>query len=144
MNATRILLPLVLSATAAGAMAQPDVLKYQPTADAATNIPVVYEGQRTRAEVAAEAAAPQTGVLAYQPTANAETNLYTAVPSQVSRAQVVAELQEAQRLGLIRVGDNDYPAATPEQTEQIRQAGLRAVQGNPVVQAGGASQVKAN
>lgn len=56
-----------------------------------------------------------------------------------TRAQVVAELMEAQRLGVVASSDNEYPViATPAQAEQIRQAGLRALQGNPVVQAPGA------
>ena len=48
--------------------------------------------------------------------------------STVTRAQVRAELAEAQRLGLVNINDNKYPVvATPEQAEQIRQAGLRAL-----------------
>ncbi|MDZ4282995.1 MAG: hypothetical protein U1C04_19800 [Hydrogenophaga sp.] len=44
-----------------------------------------------------------------------------------TRAQVLAELGEAQRLGLVDFFDNKYlVVATPEQAEQIRQAGLRA------------------
>jgi Domain of unknown function (DUF4148) len=45
--------------------------------------------------------------------------------SMKTRAQVVAELQEARRLGLLGGGErNVFP--TPEQAEQIRQAGLKA------------------
>jgi Domain of unknown function (DUF4148) len=44
-----------------------------------------------------------------------------------SRAQVIAELNEAQRLGLVARGERDV-FSTPEQREQIRQAGLRALE----------------
>lgn len=90
---------------------------------------------KTRAQVQAELAeAVRTGDLV----ASVETGLklnelhpskYPAKPSQPgkTRAQVLAELGEAQRLGLLNFNDNDFPVAiTPEQAEQIRQAGLRA------------------
>jgi Domain of unknown function (DUF4148) len=47
---------------------------------------------------------------------------------QKSRAQVRAETVEAVRLGLVPIGDVVMPQATAEQLEQIRLAGLRAVQ----------------
>ena len=50
----------------------------------------------------------------------------------ISRAQVVAELREAERLGLITVGEGDVPQATEEQLRQIAQAGQRAVTANAV------------
>jgi hypothetical protein len=46
--------------------------------------------------------------------------------ASVSRAQVVAELREAQRLGLITVGEGDTPEPTAEQARLIAQAGERA------------------
>jgi hypothetical protein len=44
-----------------------------------------------------------------------------------SRDQVRAELTEARRLGLLASGEM-LPIATPEQSEQIRMAGVRATQ----------------
>jgi hypothetical protein len=47
---------------------------------------------------------------------------------------VLAELNEAQRLGLVEVADGKYPViATPQQAEQVRQAGLRAVDSSTTV-----------
>jgi hypothetical protein len=46
--------------------------------------------------------------------------------SPKSRAQVRAELAEAQRLGLLSWGELDTPIATPEQEQQIADAGVRA------------------
>lgn len=62
---------------------------------------------------------------------------YPAKPSQAgkTRTQVSAELSEARRLDLVEFNDNMYPVlATPEQAEQIRQAGLRAANGTKVGQ----------
>jgi hypothetical protein len=50
-----------------------------------------------------------------------------AVPSNLQRAQVVAEAIEARKLGLIAHGELAAPTPTPEQAEQIRLAGLNAV-----------------
>lgn len=47
-------------------------------------------------------------------------------PSIKSRAQVVAETNEAARLGLLRVNEIGPVAATAEQEQRIRQAGLQA------------------
>jgi Domain of unknown function (DUF4148) len=44
----------------------------------------------------------------------------------ISRAQVVAELREAQRLGLVTVGEGDVPEATVEQARLIAAAGEKA------------------
>jgi hypothetical protein len=44
----------------------------------------------------------------------------------VSRAQVVGELREAQRLGLITVGEGDVPEPTAEQAQLIARAGEEA------------------
>lgn len=46
--------------------------------------------------------------------------------ASVSRAQVVAELREAQRLGLITVGEGNVPTPTAEQARLIAEAGARA------------------
>lgn len=48
--------------------------------------------------------------------------------SQKSRAQVRAETLVAIRLGLLQYGETAAPQATPEQLEQIRVAGLRALE----------------
>lgn len=102
---TRILLPLVLTAVAGAAMAQ--------------NAPL------TRAEVRAQAiAARDAGHFD-----NMDTQpLIVPAGFEKTRAQVLAELNEAQRLGLVNVPDSEYPViATPQQAEQVRQAGLRAI-----------------
>jgi hypothetical protein len=44
----------------------------------------------------------------------------------MSRERVVAELHEAQRLGLITVGEESIPVFTEEQLRMIAQAGDRA------------------
>jgi hypothetical protein len=49
------------------------------------------------------------------------------VPSGLQRAQVVAEAIEARKLGLITEGERQAPAPTAVQAEQIRLAGLNAV-----------------
>jgi hypothetical protein len=49
------------------------------------------------------------------------------VPSNLQRAQVVAEAIEARKLGLVAHGELAAPTPTPEQAEQIRVAGLNAV-----------------
>ncbi len=104
---TRILLPLVLTAAAGAAMAQSAPL--------------------TRADVQAQAiAARDAGQLGNQESPE------LAVPTGVgkTRAQVVAETTEARRLGLLdRSTNGGVKMATPEQSEQIRLAGLR-VTGN--------------
>jgi hypothetical protein len=142
---TRILLPLVLTATAGAAMAQTAPLtraEVQAQAIAARdagqlpdtdivkfNVPV--SSTATRAEVLAEARAARdagrlvdTDIVKFEvPTGPGKT-----------RAQVLAELNEAQRLGLVEVADGKYPViATPQQAEQVRQAGLRAVDSSTTV-----------
>lgn len=51
-----------------------------------------------------------------------------AVDSGLTRAQVRAEAIAARRLGLIAAGEGPARDATPSELEQIRQAGLKAVQ----------------
>jgi hypothetical protein len=48
--------------------------------------------------------------------------------SSRSRAEVVAELREAQKLGLISVGESDAPIATAEQEALIAKAGHDAAE----------------
>ncbi|MDP2017284.1 DUF4148 domain-containing protein [Hydrogenophaga sp.] len=143
---TSILLPLILAATAGTAMAQNAPLtraEVQAQAIAARDagqLPdgtivkfVVSAGSTvTRAQVQAELAeARRLGQLGDPDivTFNVPTG-----PGK-TRAQVLAELNEAQRLGLVNVNDSKYPVVvSPEQAEQIRQAGLRAAEGMKVGQ----------
>ncbi len=111
---TRIALPIVLSMTAAAAMAS----EFTPEAP--------FVSTMSRAEVRAQAiAARDAGLITsgeFVPVIVAENT------STLTRAQVRAEAVEAQRLGLLTSGEiNVLP--TPAQLEQVRLAGLRAVQG---------------
>lgn len=139
---TRVLLPLVLTAVAGAAMAQSAPLTradVQAQAIAARDAGqlgdknvVTYRAPvsktvstLTRADIQAQAIAARD--------AGHFDNMDTQpliVPTGIakSRAQVVAETAEAQRLGLLNVSDHEFPKiATPEQAEQVRQAGLRAI-----------------
>ena len=140
MKASRLLLTVALSATAAAAMAQGNALQYIPSAEVELNTQPAFTFVADRTNVKSQAAVTQTGPLAYLPTVEVEVNDAVAQGSTVTRAQVQAEAVEANRLGLLQFSDNEYPVSvTPAQVEQIRQAGLRAVQGNAVVQAPGAA-----
>jgi hypothetical protein len=135
MKASRLLLTVALSATAAAAMAQSNPLQYLPTTEVEINTQPAYTSSVARSSVAAEAAAAQSGPLAYLPTTEVEVNAFVAEPGTLTRAQVRAEAIEANRLGLLQFNDNDYPVTvTAEQAEQIRLAGLRAVQDDKVAQ----------
>jgi hypothetical protein len=116
---TRIALPVVLSMTAAAAMAS----EFTPEAPFVSTL--------SRAEVRAEAiAARDAGLIAsgeLVPVIVAENT------STLTRAQVLAEAVEAQRLGLIANGEITV-LPTPAQLEQVRLAGLRAVQGDNLAQ----------
>ena len=116
---TRIALPVVLSMTAAAAMAS----EFTPEAPFVSTL--------SRAEVRAEAiAARDAGLIAsgeFVPVIVAENT------STLTRAQVLAEAVEAQRLGLIANGEITV-LPTPAQLEQVRLAGLRAVQGDNLAQ----------
>ena len=116
---TRIALPVVLSMTAAAAMAS----EFTPEAPFVSTL--------SRAEVRAEAvAARDAGLITsgeFAPIIVAENT------SSVTRAQVRAEAAEAQRLGLLTTGEITV-LPTPAQLEQVRLAGLRAVQSNNLAQ----------
>jgi hypothetical protein len=144
---TRILLPLVLTAVAGAAMAQnapltraevqaqaiaardagqlpdTDIVNFKATTGSST---------QSRADVRAQAIAardagqlPDTDIVTFKVPAGFEK----------TRPQVLAELQEAQRLGLVNVDAHAYPViATPAQAEQVRQAGLRAVNNGTLAQ----------
>ena len=81
---------------------------------------------KSRAEVQAETiAAMKDGSLSRR-----DESSYSVVPgtgSSLTRAQVIAEAREAMRLGLIPVHEGSSRVATPAENEQIRQAGLRAI-----------------
>jgi hypothetical protein len=116
---TRIALPIVLSMTAAAAMAS----EFTPEAPFVSTL--------SRAEVRAEAiAARNAGLITsgeFAPVIVAENT------STLTRAQVRAEAVEAQRLGLLTTGEITV-LPTPAQLEQVRLAGLRAVQGDNLAQ----------
>lgn len=116
---TRIALPVVLSMTAAAAMAS----EFTPEAPFVSTL--------SRAEVRAEAiAARDAGLIAsgeFAPVIVAQNT------STVTRAQVRAEAVEAQKLGLINTGEITV-LPTPAQLEQVRLAGLRAVQADNLAQ----------
>jgi len=86
----------------------------------------------SRAEVQAEAASSRTsGRTVRGDLVSAEAP----VAAPMTRAQVIAEMLEHRRLGLTPRGKH-HPQATPEQAEQIRQAGLRARQNAEAAQSG--------
>jgi hypothetical protein len=90
--------------------------------DAAPNYPAV--DHRSRTEVIAET----VGYLLATKGAFASGEARapdTPALAQPTRAQVLAEIAEAKRLGLITHGEATT-FATPQQTEQVRRAGLRA------------------
>jgi hypothetical protein len=125
-TASRVLLPIALALSAGAALAEGplqgnEVFNFQSTL--------------SRAEVQAQArAAEQAGLIARGEIVPVQAEAVGAL----SRAQVRAETIEARRLGLIAHGEI-LPVATPEQIEQVRLAGLRAVQDPAVAQNGGAT-----
>ena len=70
----------------------------------------------------------RVAVVGVQQTHEGSGTVVAASTGAVKRAQVVAEAAEAIRLGLIPTYDGYSREATPAEQEQIRQAGLRAVQ----------------
>ena len=100
-----------------------------------------FQSTLSRAEVQAQAVqANRAGLVARGEIVPVQE---TVADSGLSRAQVRAETIEARRLGLIASGEI-LPVPTAEQAEQIRLAGLRAVQGSAMVQAEGASGNRTN
>lgn len=83
----------------------------------------VLQSSTTRAEVIATLkAAPRSDVVF-----TGEASAAPKAASQLSRVQVAAEAREATRLGLTDTTDGAVRVATPAQLEQIRAAGLRAL-----------------
>lgn len=105
----------LLSILSAGAIAAEGTQDFQPASITTTT---------TRAEVQANGLSGGFAEASPAPQAS----------STLTRAQVIAETREAARLGLLERHEGYSPEPTAAQLEQIRQAGLRAVQ-NPVVSA---------
>jgi hypothetical protein len=116
MNFTRLITVTVLASLGTAAMA----------IEAEQSSTWMTPSVKSRAEVKAETlAAMKDGSLS-----RGNESSYTVVPgtgSSVTRAQVQAEAREAMRLGLIPVHEGYTRLATPAENEQIRQAGLRAI-----------------
>jgi hypothetical protein len=114
---TRILVPLALTLAAGASFAEGPLQGNEVFSSTAAST-------LSRAEVRDQAvAANAAGLIArgeVQPV-QAEQGLGK------SRDQVRAEFAEARRLGLVAAGEIQ-PIATPEQSEQVRMAGVRATQ----------------
>jgi hypothetical protein len=92
-----------------------------------------FVSTKTRAVVIAETQdAAHRGLIARND-ADADRIAAMGYRSVLPRAQVRAETAVAVRLGLTRYGDGAAPQATPAQLEQIRAAGLRALQADHTV-----------
>jgi Domain of unknown function (DUF4148) len=94
-----------------------------PDADAERFVSV-----RSRAEVVAETQDAMRRGLIPRNERDSQRIVDRGFLSIKSREQVQAEAAEALRLGLIGHGEAGPPQATPAQLEQIRLAGLRALQ----------------
>lgn len=92
--------------------------------------PQAVHSTLSRAEVQAQTiAALRSGAVSrndFESTPQAKADVVLA--SNLQRVQVLAEAREARRLGLIAEGDGSAPVATPAQLEQVRLAGVHAVQ----------------
>ena len=83
-----------------------------------------WKSSITRAEVIATLKAVPAAQASY-----GEASTAPKAASTLSRAQVQAETREALRLGVIGSDEGAVRVATPAQAEQIRAAGLRALDG---------------
>jgi Domain of unknown function (DUF4148) len=92
-----------------------------------------HRSTRTRAEVRDEFLQAQRQGLVPRNKAEEQRLWQARTPSVLSREQVAAEAVEARRLGLLDHGDGPAPLATPQQAEQIRLAGLRAIERNATI-----------
>jgi hypothetical protein len=111
---TRLAVAAVLSALASLAMAQEGVQ------DSTWMTPSTMS--RAEAKAASEAAARTA------PRTTTSNTIVAASNPTLTRAQVMAEAREAMRLGLAPFTEaNAGRTATPAEAEQIRQAGLRAI-----------------
>ncbi len=84
-----------------------------------------WKSSVTRSEVVATLKATPAAQVAY-----GEASAAPQAASALSRAQVQAETREALRLGAIGSDEGAVRGASPAQAEQIRAAGLRALDGN--------------
>lgn len=84
-----------------------------------------WKSSITRAEVISTLKATPAAQASY-----GEASTAPKAASTLSRAQVQAETREALRLGVIGSDEGMVRVATPAQAEQIRAAGLRALDGN--------------
>lgn len=108
---------IAASLTAGSAFADGDTPDY----------PKAYTSSVSRAQVQADTIAALRGG---QVAANEyEANQYAkaVVPSSLVRVQVLAEAREARRLGLVVEGDGTQTVPTASQLEQVRLAGVNAV-----------------
>ncbi|MBX3609156.1 MAG: DUF4148 domain-containing protein [Hydrogenophaga sp.] len=126
------LLPLVLAISAGAAFAEGPI---------EGNEVFNFQSQLTRAEVQAQVAPAYKADVIARGEASEGQDQATVVASNLSVAQVRAEAAEAYRLGLVAQGEI-LPVPTAAQVEQVRLAGVRAVQGNAVAQ--GAAATVAN
>ncbi|MBX3610996.1 MAG: DUF4148 domain-containing protein [Hydrogenophaga sp.] len=125
------LLPLVLAISAGAAFAEGPI---------EGNEVFGFNSTLTRAEVVAQVAPAYKADIIARGEASEGQDQATVVASNLTRAQVRAEAAEALRLGLVPRGES-LPEPTVAQAEQIRLAGVRAVE-NAVAQ--GTSDVRAN
>ncbi|MBL0917209.1 MAG: DUF4148 domain-containing protein [Hydrogenophaga sp.] len=133
------LLPIAFALTAGAAFAEGPIFVDPP-----------FTSTLSRAEVRAQAVAARDAgtfelgdgqtIVAANGAVDSDTRLAAAQSNfaGVSRTQVRAEAAEALRQGYFNGGEiTAFPSV--EQAEQVRLAGLRAAQGNAVVQAPGAA-----
>lgn len=128
------LLPIAFALTAGAAFAEGPIFVDPP-----------FTSTLSRAEVRAEALAARDAgrfelgdgqVIVAGKAVDNSNGVTQYAAGGVSRAQVRAEAAEALRLGYFNGGEiTQFP--TIEQADQVRTAGLRAVQGNTVVQGAG-------
>ena len=104
---------IAASLTAGSAFADGDTPDY----------PKAYTSSVSRAQVQADTIAALVAANEY------EANQYAkaVVPSSLVRVQVLAEAREARRLGLVVEGDGTQTVPTASQLEQVRLAGVNAV-----------------
>jgi hypothetical protein len=130
MNTRKLQAALFAAATLVAGSAFADGAEYE--------YPQPITSSVSRAEVRAQVTAPKA-VVAQDEYARNQYAQSELSPSTLQRVQVVAEAREARRLGLIAEGDSPIPVPTAGQSEQIRMAGIAAVN-ERVAAAKGATQ----
>lgn len=124
--ATRFVVPALLSVAAVGAFAS-EITPEAPFVSTANRAEVMAEG----------VAALRAGAI----DAGNVTHADVVVASNLTREQVRAEAVAAQRLGLISAGEVQVQP-TAAQLEQVRMAGIEAVQGSSVAQGNALTSVR--